>query len=195
MLIPSALHGYWRYGHVRESGCQVMCSNTPMQEVKSWQWYRKNNIILVGWDVSEMTKTIAEKKQQQKNDAIQSEFGGNYQLLLCFSCERDKDVFLLKTDNGRTFRAEISYLEVFQTNRSGKENNLQINQLWCPNFHPNPDLNYFRWQQSLVPDSQTHCCLWIFFTHLGVRGKVGWANSGWGYPGSLLQTNQEYFGV
>lgn len=82
-----------------------------------------------------MTKTIAEKKQK-KNDAIQSEFGGNYQLLLCFSCERDKDVFLLKTDNGRTLRAEILYLEVFQTSRSGKENNLEINGLWCPNLHP-----------------------------------------------------------
>lgn len=136
-------------------------------------------------------------KGNKKKYAIQSEFGGNYQLLLGFSCERDKDVFSSWLTMVGHWCAEISYLEVFQTNRSGKENDLEINGLWCPNLRPKDLILIWATSEGNNHWCQTpkHTPIYELFIHLGAGGKVGWANSGWGYPGSLLQADQEYFWV
>lgn len=93
--------------------------------------------------------------------------------------------------------AEFSYLEVFQTNRIGKENDLEINGLWCPNLRPKDLILIWATSEGNNHWCQTpkHTPIYELFIHLGAGGKVGWDNSGWGYPGSLLQADQEYFWV
>lgn len=111
-----------------------------------------------------------------------------------FSLWEGQRCFLLKAGNGRTLACKNF---VLQTNRSGKENNLEINGLSCPNLHPK-DL-VLVWAPS---DSRSHWCqtpkhipICELFTGLGVGWKDEWVNSGWGYPGSPRQSDLEYFWV
>lgn len=140
---------------------------------------RKNKVILVSWDIKGKPQLKRTKKMPCSQNLVEA-------IIFCF-------VFLVRGTKmfypKNTGRALVCKTFVLQTNRSGKENNLEINGLSYPNLH-SKDL-ILVWAAS---DSSSHWCqtpkhtpICELFTGLRVGWKVGWGNSGWGYSDSPRQ--------
>lgn len=114
-------------------------------------------------------------KGNKKIDAFQSELAGNLPDSAVFFLWEGQRCFLLKTGSRRTLACRN-----FVSGGIPDQQKQKRKQPWnkwtlvpkSSSKRPNPDLSFFRWQQSLVPDSQTYSHLWPFYT-FGSRGK-GW---------------------
>lgn len=138
----------------------------------------KNKVMLVGWDVREVMKTIAEKGT--KKWCYSARTWWKLPASAVFFLWEGQRCFLLKTDNGRTLACRNFISGGIPDQQKWKRK--QPWNKWTPvpkasSKGADSDLSYFRWQQSFVPDSQTYPCLWTFNT-FGSRGK-DWVSSFW----------------
>lgn len=141
-----------------------------------------------------MTKNIAEKETKLWCCSVRSWW--KLPASAVFFLWDGQRCFFLKADNGRTLVCR-NFVSGGTPDQQKWKRKQPLNK-WklvpkSSSKSPNPDLSYFRWQQSLVPDSQTYPRLWAFYK-FGSRGKgcmsQFWLKMSWfpvaGWPGIFL---------